>query len=773
MTSEQWRKAEQLCEAALKLPLEERSAFLLKSCGNDAMLRQHVEALLEGHERTDFLAEPAMEVAARAMAARQEGFLVGQQVAHYRILSILGAGGMGEVYRAHDDRLQRDVAIKVLSETTFNDVSARSRLLREARSAAALNHSNVCTIYEVGEADGLGYIAMELIEGQPLSQLIPMGGLSNTEVIRYALQIADATGHAHEKGVIHRDLKTSNILVARQRQVKVLDFGLAKRLNKDQLSQSPTVQSQTLSTQPGMLVGTLPYMAPEQFRGQPADARSDVWALGVILYELAAGVRPFQGQTTFELSASILTQTPPPLPDRVPAALDAVIRRCLQKDPGERYSDGGEVRTALEAIPVTSTTIVPTDAAPRKRPWLYVPIGVAALIVLGFALTRMSPSTNTETTPSTPHNFTRYVGWELSPSWSPDRSRIAYTHIVGSSADIAVLSPGGDPQVLTKDSPADEFNPSFSPKGSRIAYVSDRGAGTNVYSIPASGGPERKEAETHIPFLQRMGAWAGSLGSNPWSPDESQLVFSRLEPSGDVALWIVKLDTREPRRLTTPPSGAEDGSATWSPDSRTIAFTRTHNGLIKLWMIPATGGPESVVLEDGIVDMMPAWTSDSSRLIFSSARSGAVNLWETRPGARTPPRQLTFGPGADFTPAVARDGSIAYGQFDHEIDIYKVNLESRNLEDDPGVKLTTFTGENFGPRISQDGTVLYYSTVRTITLTSEIIDKTGIHRNLTHHPSADRLADWSPDGKEIVFMSDREGAVRLGSWKPKPRRSGY
>ena len=245
-----------------------------------------------------------------------------------------------------------------------------------------------------------------------------------------------------------------------------------------------------------------------------------------------------------------------------------------------------------------------------------MPIGVAALIVLGFALTRMSPSTNTETTPSTPHNFTRYVGWEVSPSWSPDRSRIAYTHIVGSSADIAVLSPGGDPQVLTKDSPADEFNPSFSPKGSRIAYVSDRGAAPTSIRFQHRVAPNARKRK---PTFRSCNAWEHGPArwvQTPGLLTRASLVFSRLEPNGDVALWIVKLDTREPRRLTTPPSGAEDGSATWSPDSRTIAFTRTHNGLIKLWMIPATGGPESVVLEDGIVDMMPAWTRDQQPADF-------------------------------------------------------------------------------------------------------------------------------------------------------------
>jgi TolB protein len=257
-----------------------------------------------------------------------------------------------------------------------------------------------------------------------------------------------------------------------------------------------------------------------------------------------------------------------------------------------------------------------------------------------------------------------------------------------------------------------------------------------------------------------MGAWAGALGSNPWSPDESQLVFSRLEGNGDVALWKVTLEgDRREERLTSPPLGAEDVYATWSPDSKSIAFARMLNGSYTLWIVPSAGGTEVPVLEDGDYDLMPAWTLDG-RIVFSSFRSKALNLWEVRPDSRTPPKRLTFGKGRDYSAGVSRDHAIAYSQFDHEVDIYKVDLDARNLEQDQGTKLTSYTGENFGPRISRDGAVVYYSD-RLGDFEVWLIEKTGPARNLTNNPATDRLADWSPDGKKIVFMSDREGAMRL------------
>lgn len=267
----------------------------------------------------------------------------------YRIIERLGSGGMGEVYRAHDERLQRDVAVKLLPAASAGDEDARARLLREARAAAALNHPHICTIYEVGEADGETYIAMELVDGSPLDRIIPAGGLAQSDVFNYGLQIADALAHAHEKGVLHRDLKTANIMVTTAGRVKVLDFGLAKRLTRDGRPEVTTAAS-TVITEPGRVTGTLAYMSPEQLRGQPGSAASDVWALGVVLYEMAAGKRPFDGTTSFEIASAILEQRPHALPDTVHSILRGMINRCLAKEPSHRYQNAGELRAAIETV---------------------------------------------------------------------------------------------------------------------------------------------------------------------------------------------------------------------------------------------------------------------------------------------------------------------------------------------------------------------------------------------------------------------------------------
>ncbi len=289
----------------------------------------------------------------------------GDRLGPYEIVAFIGAGGMGEVWRARDTRLEREVALKVLPASTLADPTARARLLREARMASQLNHPNVCTIHEVGESDGRAYIAMELVEGRSLASLLAGGGLPAEQVLKLGLQLADALAHAHERGVVHRDLKSGNVNVTLEGRVKVLDFGLAKRLASEDLAKATTLTQASL-TEAGAIVGTLAYMAPEQLRGEGADARSDVWALGVVLYEMAAGRRPFRGDTSYELSSAILSQPPAPLPATVPGPLAAVIERCLGKAPAQRYQRGGEVRAALEAV-ASGETLPPW---PALRAWV-------------------------------------------------------------------------------------------------------------------------------------------------------------------------------------------------------------------------------------------------------------------------------------------------------------------------------------------------------------------------------------------------------------------
>jgi len=308
--------------------------------------------------------------------------MIGRTLGHYRIDALLGAGGMGVVYRAWDASLERPVAIKLLGEHLQADPVARQRLVEEARSASALNHPGICTIYEVAEAEGQTYIVMEYVEGRPLSSVIPEDGLPLENLIRYGSQIADALAHAHERSVVHRDLKSSNVIITPAGRAKVLDFGLAKRLKASEAAEVTRSQG----SDPGTIVGTLAYMAPEVLRGTPADARSDIWALGVMLYEAAVGNRPFGGQTSYEVSSAILRESPV-IPPRLPAAWSTMIQRCLAKEPGERYQRAGEVRAVLEAMQPAAAAAAPPAKMPRRR-WVWM-VSVAGIGLAAVGLVRL------------------------------------------------------------------------------------------------------------------------------------------------------------------------------------------------------------------------------------------------------------------------------------------------------------------------------------------------------------------------------------------------
>ena len=272
--------------------------------------------------------------------------MIGRTIAQYRVEAEFGRGGMGVVYRAQDQTLGRDVALKVVRPDAVADPAARRRLIHEARTASSLNHPNVCTIFEAGEQDGQVYVVMELVAGKPLAATIPAEGLPAETVVRYGAQMADALAHAHEQGVVHRDLKSTNVMVTPQGRVKVLDFGLAQRTQ-------PLTGEETRSLDAGganAVVGTLAFMAPEQLRGEPADARSDIWALGVVLHQMASGKLPFSGTTGFALSSAILRESPAPLAEHIPPGLRAVIQRCLAKEASQRHQRASEVRAALETL---------------------------------------------------------------------------------------------------------------------------------------------------------------------------------------------------------------------------------------------------------------------------------------------------------------------------------------------------------------------------------------------------------------------------------------
>jgi serine/threonine-protein kinase len=290
--------------------------------------------------------------------------MIGEQLGHFRILGKIGAGGMGEVFRARDEQLERDVALTLVGAASVPDATARANLLRDARAASKLNHPHICTIHEVGEADAQIFIATELLDGQPLSARLAEGPLRPDELLRYGLQLTDAVAYAHEHGVMHGDLKSSNVVVTPDGRLKVLGFGLARPLSREELTEATTMAQ--APTAPGLVAEVLAYLAPEQLRAQPTDMRSDVWALGVLLQEMATGQRPFRGETAFALSTAILSQTAPPLPSSAPVELQAIVERCLRKEPGQRYRRASDVHAALEAV---QSGAVPPRASVARKAW--------------------------------------------------------------------------------------------------------------------------------------------------------------------------------------------------------------------------------------------------------------------------------------------------------------------------------------------------------------------------------------------------------------------
>lgn len=380
MTPEQWSRVKEIFNDALERDAAARSVFIADAAAGDDAVRSEVERLLAAqHGSADFIEQPA------AMT-----LLSGRVISHYEVGRLLGSGGMGHVYVARDTELGREVALKVAS---LDGADAQSRLRREAQHASRLSHPHICHIYEVGRADGQLFVVMEFVPGQSLSDLVREGPLSPANARRYGMEIADALAHAHEHGVTHRDLKSTNVIITPKRGAKVLDFGLARTLDTHQID--ALSQSQRSLTDEGMIAGTLPYMAPELLRGQRGDQRSDIWALGVLLYEMVAGRRPFTGATGFEVSAAILHQPPEALPSIVPAAMRAIIQRCLEKNPTQRYEHAADVRQALDEmkspfrVPDISIPYIPRVLVRNVRLFVLGLI-VAAAVVYGLRSTRVT-----------------------------------------------------------------------------------------------------------------------------------------------------------------------------------------------------------------------------------------------------------------------------------------------------------------------------------------------------------------------------------------------
>ena len=425
----------------------------------------------------------------------------GTRLGPYQVVNSLGAGGMGEVYRARDTKLDRDIALKVLPAASLAHGASRTRLVREARLAASLNHPSICTVHDVDEASGVIYVAMELVNGRPLGEMIPRGGLPPDRVLQYGQQVADAVAHAHECGIVHRDLKAVNVLVTADGRVKVLDFGLAARWTSE--LEDATRSAASLDS-PGVVAGTLPYMSPEALRGDAADPRSDVWSLGVLLYEMASGGRPFRGSTGVDVTSSILRDSPPPLPPHVPAGLAAVIDRCLQKEAARRYSDGAQVRAALEVVHPASSHV--TAAPGRRRRWPMVAVVSAVLVAAAVAVALIARG-----------------GWRAStPPAAGDIRTLAVLPLENLTGD------------ASQDYLAAGFTDELTTRLSRLPNVAVT-ARTSAEPFKGSGRPVEEIA-------RRLGVQAVVQGSVSRSGDRVRVTARLLDAAGGRSLWSDSYD---------------------------------------------------------------------------------------------------------------------------------------------------------------------------------------------------------------------------------------
>ena len=697
----------------------------------------------------------------------------GTVLGHYEVLAPLGKGGMGEVYRAKDQRLGREVAIKVLPGAFGDDPVRVARFDREARAAAALNHPNICAIHEVGEHEGQPFIVMELLKGHTLeARLSSHAPLEGDEVLELGTQLAEALGAAHAAGIVHRDIKPANIFITEHGPAKILDFGLAKtdRLND---AEALTISRDVAHlTGVGATLGTVAYMSPEQALGKELDPRTDLFSLGLVIYEALTGKPAFSGATSAAMFDQILNRaptSPAQLNPKVAPELERIVNKLLEKDAALRYQHASELRADLKRMRRDTDSDHQQPATTRGAGrWSALRVtgtaaggALALVVIVWLARSSVGPAPAETSVPTlTISPLTDSDGLSLSGSWSPDGTQVAYDHTLNGSMDVAVMSLGGGEPRLIAGGPNDEVMPRWSPDGSRIAFLADDGTGMNVYWVPPTGGARRRIGQTHLQYLDRFTSLS-AIGSQPWSPDGRRLVFSRLEPTNSVALWTVDIESGAEARLTSPPPGANDWRGAWSHDGKWIAFNRfPANAPSVLYLVPASGGEPRAVLQDKTVARAAAtWSLDDRHVLFVPAAAFGGDLSEVDISTGKI-RQLTVGAKVS-NPILSSTGRIVFSQWSHETFFFKVPVDNPASVHE---QISLSAGSNFAQRFSPDGRQIVFQSARAGRSMLWLHDvETGMERQLTY-PAAgreDRTPDWSPDGKQVVFLSNRDGPFQL------------
>jgi eukaryotic-like serine/threonine-protein kinase len=744
MTPEQWRNVREVLAEALELKQEERPEFLDRVCASHDNVRREVERLLSSSDeaRSSFLESSHIHVT----------LTPGAKLGEYEVIGLLGSGGMGEVYRARDRRLRRDVAVKVLPASLVHDSERLRRFEQEAQATAALNHPNILAVHQMGTYEGAPYLVSELLEGETLREQLNHGRLSVRRAIDYGVQIAHGLAAAHEKGIAHRDLKPENLFVSQDGRVKILDFGLAK-LTQSHAESRPSAPTLSEQTEPGVVLGTVGYMAPEQVRGQTTDHRTDIFAFGTILYEALTGQRAFRKSTSVETMNAILNEEPTSvsqLAPTIPLALQRMVQRCLEKNPEKRFQSAHDLAFALEALSDSggSSASAPFQAFRVSSRWIYVSIGfvVIAAVLAIFWLLPQHTKQNTQWVQLT--NFPDSV---TQPAVSPDGRMMTFVRGLSTFAapgEIYIkMLPSGQPVQLTHDN-LTKMSPIFSPDGSRIAYTVLSGSSWDTWAVPVLGGqPER---------------WLPNASGLVWV-DPDHVMFSEVK-SGELMAIVTSAESRgDARDIYVPPTQRGMAHRSYlSPDGQWVLLAEMDNGeWLPCRVIPFRGGNSGhrVGLPSAPCTNA-AWSPDGKWIYMSLHEKDNFHIWRQRfPDSQM--EQITSGPAEEEGITLAPDGQSLITS----IGLRQRTVSFHDVNDDRRVSLE---GYAYRPSLSPDGKRLYYRVLKGGTSpmlgASELwVADIASGRNEPLLPGIAMTSyDLSNDGKRVVFSAnDSRGNSRL------------
>lgn len=683
--------------------------------------------------------------------------------ARYLIIEKLGEGGMGVVYKARDQSLQRVVALKSLPSELTADADSQSRLLEEARAASALCHPNIVAIHDLVEEDGCRFLVMEYVEGRNLAELIPARGLPLRDGLRYGAQIADALAAAHEAGITHRDLKPGNVMLTETGRIKVLDFGLALRATAPQSREPSRTLPETPECVETTIAGTAPYMSPEQAQGLPCDNRSDIFSFGALLYHMLAGVAPFSGPTAVAILGAVVHQEPDPLRPRrpdVPLEVERIVRRCLRKDPARRYQHMGDVKLALEEaleeLDAPRASAVRTSGI-RRTGWA---LAGAALAAASLLLWQSRSGSAERVAP--PVQLTSLPGHEESPALSPDGAYVVFhrRNPNGQSYGLWLKQVGSATQTRLTSATPEESSPAWSPDGSHIAFLRHYPGRFAVYQTSQTGADERK--------LCQFDGLARGLS---WRPAGGILATSyRRSPSEPWAIAGIYVADCKLTQWTQPSANdAGDTNPSFSPDGDTLAFVRqgldTWGHIYRLELSAGgdpTGTPEKVVAAGQFVSGI-AWTPDGRDLIFSAYRDRRQALWRvrSRPSAATAPVALAPATPPAYEPSIAlRADRLVYRHLSRDTNLWlapgpAVSPALRK----PPVRLIASTTLDDSPQFSPDGRRIVFVSERSGSYELWLADSQGSSLTQLTFFGGPHLGSprWSPDAARIVFDCVKQG----------------